>query len=778
MRHLRSRDTGWRRFLPSWKVVLGTTLLGGASVAAMVGVAYANTPVPKQPTVQGVEDEASIFYYADGKTEIGRIGKRREIIDKLDKIPPHVQDAVLAAENRSFWSDKGGISIKGTSRAVWLNLTGGRGGGSTITQQLAKNYYSNPLDRSYSRKVKELFISMKLEEESSKEEILRLYLNTVSFGRDTYGIQAAAREFFDKNVGKLTVEEAAVLAGAIQDPNRDIAKKQNRDWVTGRYRYVLNGLVEMKKLDKARADQMGQRLPRILTVNAHSPVYAGHKGYMLMRAKEELRRMGIKETELTTDGLRVYTTFDKKKMDLAKAAAERGVPQINAVQLAKRKIRVGLVSVNNANGEVEAFYGGPDYLKYAFDNVWSGSAQAGSAMKPYVLATALKQGYSLRSMVEGRSRIPLNFNGDVVPVGTPGAIKVPNGHSAGPAVNLIDATADSTNTAYVQLGLKVRLQNVVKTATDAGVSPDMLKPFAAQAGLSLGINNIRPIEQAAGYQAFANGGTYHKPHVIRRVMTKDNKPHQKKYRHETRKVFDAGVAADATYAMQQVVRRGTGTSAALPDGRPVAGKTGTTDRNVATWFVGYIPQVSTAVTMYSDKVDPVTKLKRPLILDGHGEIEGGSGPAKIWRAYMAEATDGMEIKQFPPPVFGGRTELWAKPPKKKEKKEEKKEEDKDRPEWCNLPWLKDHPRCKGEGGQPDDQNKPPCQSPVANDSCDPNKPPSRKPPFWWCASHPEHPWCRRGGGGGGGRDQDDNGLIFPNSAGRVPLVVSPGRPRT
>ncbi|MBO2453552.1 penicillin-binding protein [Actinomadura barringtoniae] len=762
---------GWRRWLPPWRAVLAVLFLCTAAVFTMIYVAYAQTPTPKEPTVAGVNDQASIFYYRNGG-EIGRIGKKRQSVElsavtqtkpEKGKVPVSVQDAVLAAENRSFRTDPG-FSVQGTARAAWDNLTGGRGGGSTITQQLAKNYYSNPNNRTYSRKFKELFIAVKLEQGRSKQDILKLYLNTISFGRDTYGIQTASKEYFNTDVWNLRQDQAAFLAGLIQNPNRDPAEKANQAWAKQRYEYVVNGLVSMGKLDAQKAAAYKANPPKPRAANSGQQLYGGQRGYMLMRAKEELRRRGVSATDVTTKGLRVYTTFDPEKMKAAKDAAEKTIPSVNPAKLAKKKIRVGIASVDSNNGEVLAIYGGPDYLKQSFDNVWFGSAQAGSAMKPYVLATALKQGYNLKSMVEGRSGSSFDGQGNVVPRGSGGAVgPIPNGHKVGPAVNLITATQDSINTAFIQLGLKVGLPQVVRTAESAGIAADMVEPYEKMAGLSLGINNIRPIEQAAGYQAFANGGTWHEPHVLRKVLEKDNKTEHIKLNPKSSQPWNKDVAADATYAMQQVVKAGTATAAQLPDGRDIAGKTGTTDRNVATWFVGYIPQMSTAVTMYNDASEKVggQTLKKPLIIDGQ-EVQGGTIPAKIWRAYMIDATKGMDSKPFPPPSWKGDIKLWAHPPKPKEEKDK-------RPKWCDrLPNADLFPQCQkdGNGGDPNNPgNQQPCQAP-GQQNCDPNKPPNPfNPPKWWCKDHRQFPTCNRGNGG-------NDGGTFPQSERSRPIVYA------
>src|SRR5690606_37888526 len=253
----------------------------------------------------------------------------------------------------------------------------------------------------------------------------------------------------------------------------------------------------------------------------------------------------------------------------------------------------------------------------------------------------------------------------------------------------------------------------------------------------------------------------HQPHVIRIVKESDNKTIRLRPKYEKRRIFDPKVAADATYAMQQVVKSGTATAAALPD-RPAAGKTGTTDRNVATWFVGYTPQVSTAVTIYNDATGPDGK-KKSVVLPGIGTVEGGTIPARIWRSYMVKAMQGMEVQQFPPPAWGGIVQKWAKPPKKRYK----------RPPWCDdHPLGRFHPLCRGDddGGPGDRGDLPPCQSPFPQEGCDPNKPPSDPPPRWWCQIHQGDPACRgRGGGPGGPRPPRPNSNQ-PSTAGVVPLL--------
>ncbi|REE97244.1 membrane peptidoglycan carboxypeptidase [Thermomonospora umbrina] len=702
--------------------MLGVVALGFLSFCTLIGVAYAMTPVPEAGNEDATKT-AAIFYYNDGKTEIGRVGTNRELIE-LDQIPKHVQEAVIAAENRSFRSDPG-FSVTGIGRAVWVNLRGGEmQGGSTITQQLAKNYYLSD-DRTMSRKFKELFISVKLGKEKGKEQILQDYLNTIYFGRQAYGIQAASKTYFNRPVEKLQPDQGALLAAIIQRPGQlDPRSEDYADETLSRYRYVLDGMVKTGALSQADFQRYQAKLPLTRPLNTNG-TFAGDKGYMIKRAMLELDRQGISEDEIIKNGLHIVTTFDKKKMAAAREAAEKTIRALHPKRIPKH-VNVGIASVESKTGKVVAFYGGHDFLKHEYDNVWKGSAQAGSAMKPYVLATALKEGWSLRTLVEGRSGMKFNSEGDVWQPGDGDpTIPIPNGHQEPPAVDLVRATQNSVNTAYVQLGMKVGLSDVIGTAESAGIAGDRLAPHKHSYGLSLGINSIRPIEQAAGYATFANGGTYIQPHVIEKVLSKDKRVYRTLTWTKKRNIFSsettpdsAGVAADVTHAMRSVVTGGTGVAAALPD-RPVAGKTGTTDKNVATWFVGYVPQMSTAVTIYNDE-------KKPLVLDG-AVVQGGSYPASVWRAYMLEATKNMEAEQFPQPAYVGTQQRFATLPKPKPS-----ETPECRP---NQQSTAEKP-CK----QNPDQTKP-CRRPGFPRGCNDDQPPPENPKQKWCERFPNYPGC-------------------------------------
>jgi membrane peptidoglycan carboxypeptidase len=711
---------GWRRYIPSKKVVAGVFGLGALATFALVGVAYAMTPVPAAGTADA-QEEAAIIYYAD-KKEMARLGTTRVSIP-IDQVPEQVQYSVLAAENRDFYTDPG-VSVSGLARAVWNNVSGGETqGGSTITQQLAKKYYLTD-ERTLTRKSKELFIAIKLEQQKDKKEILELYLNTIYFGRGAKGIEAAARAYFCKvptkrgvcprnqvkNAKNLTPDEGALLAAMIQLPSQ-YEPYDDKDGATlARYRYVLDGMVEMGKLDAATAGKYKQAFPRTLMKPQQSNLYGGQRGYMIKAAMNELERKGISEETVLKQSLRVYTTFDSQLMLAAEKAVNNTIPEITKNKRNKR-IQTGLVSVQPGTGRIRAMYGGKDFLKDQVDNVFSEKIQPGSSFKPYVLAAALKNDIGLKSLVEGGSPRWFANNGDISRNPLPGGngYRVQNNaNEQYGVIDLVKATQNSVNTAYVQLGLRTGLGDVTETAEEAGLPKEVFKPYGEVAGLSLGIAEVHPVDQAAGFATFANQGEYVEPHVIDKVLQKDRTPFRN-LEVEKHTAFSAAVAADATYAMEQVVRSGTGRFASLPD-RPVAGKTGTTEKNKAAWFVGFTPQMSTAVAIFDSK-------GKPMILNGT-PVFGGTSSAKIFRAFMEPAMRGKPVEKFPTPQYTGSKKAFATP-----KPTPTPSRDPNQP--CR-PGDPGFPFCPPNGQPTPGPTRPGC--PVFDPNCNPTGQPSSPPP--------------------------------------------------
>jgi membrane peptidoglycan carboxypeptidase len=387
-----------------------------------------------------------------------------------------------------------------------------------------------------------------------------------------------------------------------------------------RWQYVVSGMVQMGSVNAQQAATMKFPTP---ARQKQKSIFAGDKGYMVSQAKAELRRMGYTDNQINMGGLKVRTTFDKDLMAAARSAVQDNIPAGTS-----KKVLTGLVSINPDNGEINAFYGGKDYIDRQFNNAFDAKVQAGSGFKPYVLAAALADGESLNSYVDGSS--PQTFAGV--------ALHNDRNENFG-MVNLVTATQDSINTAYVNLGQKVGLSKVVSMAEKAGIPAAQLDPHKDADTLPLGVADVSVEQQAAGYATFATEGVYHVPHVIKSVTVDGGKP-RKAVQPDGKRAFSPTVARDATYAMQKVVDAGTGVNAGLPD-RNAAGKTGTTSDGKQLWFNGFIPQLTASVGIF--RTD-----NKALTIPGYSAY-GGDLPAKIWRSYMVRAD---QVLDLPPKSFG------------------------------------------------------------------------------------------------------------------------------
>ncbi|MEU4579264.1 transglycosylase domain-containing protein [Nonomuraea sp. ATR24] len=668
---------GWRRFIPSWKLVVASFVVLSAGVFGMIAVAYANTPVPREDQVQdGVFDQESIIYDVH-KKELARLGTKRLPLE-FEQIPRHVQDAVIAAENSSFREDSG-ISFSGMVRSLWSTVSGQQvQGASTITQQMARGYYDGlSKEVTIQRKVKEIFVAVKLNKVLTKDTILKQYLNTIYFGRGAYGIGAAADAFFNKKVGQLTPEEAAYLAGRIQNPSAFDSAEKSGNLAPTEERYVY-ALGQMAKLDPKAYGHLPAKSPKSPKRIKDKPkqIFAGLKGYMVQTVLNELEStLKIDREEVEKGGYRIYTSLDPKLMRAARDAVRqhtKGLPE---------EISTTMAAVDPRNGRIIAFYGGDDYTKDAWNDAFLSQKQAASAFKPYVLAAWLDAGYSLRSYVPTKG-----------PVKLPGTTPIDNDHGfKTSAVDVVTATASSVNTAYAKMGEKVGLDKVIEIASKAGLSKQRLEDAESRHHylITIGSGQVTAVEQAGGYSIFANAGKHYDNHVI--IQVKDrNKQTIWNEKKSFAQVITPEAAADATAALQAVVKSGTGGNAALYD-RPVAGKTGTNNDNKEAWFVGFTPQVSTAVGLFRQEcrtktgkvVQPVndncpwfrgknpdrekkytpqkpysTAFEVPL----GAAFQGATYPAAIWKTFMTEAMKGKEVIQFPARVDAGISEdLVPKP---------------------------------------------------------------------------------------------------------------------
>ena len=614
---------------------LGVLALGFSFVAGvfLFGFAYFTVSIP-DPNAY-VNSQSTIIQYADG-TEIGRIGSENRTVVTLAEIPLHVRNSVMAAEDRSFYSNRA-ISPIALAAAVWDNLiTLGKGrGGSTITQQYAKTAFLTP-ERSIQRKVKELVISIKLENQFTKDEIFENYLNTIYFGRGSYGVQTASQVYFGTTVDKLTIAQAAVLASILRSPGLYDPgfKEENLPRLENRFKYVIDGLVDEGWLSEEKAAKI--KFP-IINPRVTSGALAGPKGYVISWVERELNQLGFTDEQLMIGGYIIKTTLVKNAQEAAVAAVTKEAPG-----KAPENLHIGLVAIKPGTGEILAMYGGQDYLKYQFNAATQGITSGGSSFKVFTLVAALEEGIPLSSI----------WNGDTPKVYDDGigrAYVVNNyGEQSMGDMSLLTAMEKSVNTIFVPLGMKAGLEKVVDVARRAGV-PDSVEMIAAPS-VSLGAASPHVIDLANAYATFAAQGVYAKPFIINEVQG-PNKGILYQGRIQAQEVFRKDVMADLTYALSRVTTSGTAAVVGSRVARPTAGKTGTSNDNASAWFNGYTPEVAASVAFYRD--DATQSLNG---IGGLTSVTGGSFPARIWAEFVKGYLKNTPVQEFPAPAYIGGTE--------------------------------------------------------------------------------------------------------------------------
>jgi len=707
--------TWWRRW--TWKKALGVAaaIIVGIPVLLLVAfiIEYTRTPLPTATKATATAEPSQVYFgnghliasFSDG-------GLNRQILT-AQQIPAVMSNAVIAAEDRHFYSE-GGISVTGILRAAYHNLKGGAvsQGGSTLTEQLVKNYYAGFATASNSTgsasvKFKQILVAIKLAHTKSKSWILTQYLNTVYFGQNAYGVGAAAQAYFNEPASSLTVSQAAMLAAMVNEPgyfSPDPHAGSAYTDLVARWDYVLTNMVRDRALTSAQ--KAHEAFPK---VHFHlSSSLNGYKGYLMQMVNQELTSTyHLTQAQITTGGLKIYTTFSESKMNgLYRAVAANKAQMAADGHPLPSYAYIGAVLERPTDGSILAVYGGPGYTSnyqacLRVDcqlNMAEDPKQVGSSFKPYVLATAVSQGMNVQtSKLNGYS--PL-----WIPVGQTPADQLalslrtpptsqdlnqryyfpfnePSEDSKHP-LTVATAAAISSDPAFEDLAHRDGVQNVIDMTKQFGVGQT---PFTqgttndwtamnAQFGktsklstggsvaIALGESDLTAVEQASTFATLADGGVYHTPHVIARIVEGGGSLPLRVVSHT---VLQPDQAADVDYALSfDNVPGGTAYPNAAWPGQPVIGKTGTTQTAQDAWFVGAIPGYSLGVTIFTNRqnssLSPGSQTLDVLpVLPGGNPVGGygGEWPAAIWHTFMMNEFATMAPQPLPTPNFNGFA-LW------------------------------------------------------------------------------------------------------------------------
>ena len=609
---------------------LGTAgLVAGRSASHLVR--HSATVVPPKPITFEPLATRSVVYARDGSVLTVLHAEEDRVPISLDQVPPHVVQAVLDAEDERFF-EHGPLDLRALLRAAVSNIEAGSvtEGGSTITQQLVKTELLTS-KKDVNRKMKEAVLAIQLEKQYSKREILERYLNTVYFGNGAYGLQAAAETYFGVGVKDLTKAQAILIAGLIRYPggsdpfvNPDEARNR-RAVVTDRMRYL--GHLTAEEAEQIKAEPLPTPPP---------PAPPKSSDYFAEKVKQELLAadwLGETPQEryqaVFAGGLSIYTTLDSRLQAEAENAVNSILPED------PRGFTAAMVSVEPWSGAVRALVGGPNFDQVKFNLVTDGDGrQTGSSFKTFTLLAALESGILPIDTISGAEPCPIANPEAVDPIWEPHNNE---GQSAG-VMTINAATVSSVNCAYARLIKLVGPQKVVDVAHRMGIT----NPLGAHLSLTLGSETVTPLQMASAYGTLAADGVHHQPYFVERVLSRSG-TEIFKHADKADRAISPQNARVANQVLTQVVQGGTGTAAQLP-GRQVAGKTGSTDDNADAWFVGFTPQLATAVWMGAP--EGRTSMYNVGIFP---RVYGGTYPAMMWRAYMSAAHEGQPVQTFPAP---------------------------------------------------------------------------------------------------------------------------------
>jgi 1A family penicillin-binding protein len=591
-------------------------LLVGLSLAA---VSCSIEPI-EDPGL-GTRGLTTIVYASDGSVLAQWHAEEDRALVTYDELPRSLVDAVVAIEDQRFW-EHAGVDLHALARAIVANLDAGGvvEGASTITQQYIKNVVLTP-EVTLDRKLTEAALALRLEQTLTKEQILERYLNTVYFGDGAYGVGTAAAHFFGKAPSDLTTAESALLAGLIQSPSTTDPYR-HPDAALARRRVVLNKMVELGWLTKDAARQADQESldlqPRDANTHDRYPYFTEEVKRQLLDDPALGPTPQDRYNALFRGGLRIYTTLDPSAQEAAHEAIDSVVG--NAAPSA------AIAAVDPRTGHVLALVGGDDFYDPTdphaqFNLAVQGKRQPGSAFKPFALAAALEDGFTLDSVFQGGESITIDTDS--------GPWHVENYDNAVfPDLTLLEGTVFSVNVVYAQVVDDVGAQHVVDVAEAAGITSD-LKPFPS---IALGAQEVSPLDMASAYGTFAYDGVHVDPIFVTSIETHEGINIWEPVPIVT-EALSKDVAQSVTAALTETVRRGTGQQAKI--GRPIAGKTGTSQEHRDAWFVGYTPELSVAVWVgYADSQLPMEPPNTPFT------ITGGTWPAQIWARFSSQALEG------------------------------------------------------------------------------------------------------------------------------------------
>ena len=603
--------------------LLGVIMIGGAALAGgLVGLALSFRDLPDVRVLKGyVPIETTYIYDINGELIARLHGDVNREVVTLDRISPHLKRSVLAMEDAYFYTHKG-VDPSGVGRAILANFTAGGTveGGSTLTQQLVKNLFLSN-ERTLNRKVAEAVLAMRVEQVFTKEQILEMYLNQVFWGKNTNGAETASQNYFGKSAADLTLGEAAMLAGTIQAPSV-FNPVDNFTEAKKRQGFVLDRLVELGW--STPAEIKAAKAQKIVIRKQGISYEASRVPYVSQAVTAELEDKFGKDVVLQ-GGLRVQTTIDLKLQRIAEEVAAEGHKDL--VDRGAYADQLALVAVDPRTGFVKALVGGVgDFDKNQFNRAVLARRQLGSSFKPFVYYAAFATG---------------NYTPDSVIDDSP--MSIPDGdepyqprnydNKFSGAITIRQAIAVSRNIPAIKLGIEVGADNVIAICRKLGINSP-LKPVIS---LPLGAADVTPMEVAGAYAVFASGGYKSKTTLIARVTDRngnlvlDNTP-------KPELILDPIAVSYLTDALRGVVTNGTATEAQMSDGRPVAGKTGTTSDFRDAWFVGYVPQLAVAIWIGNDDYSPMAN-----------GVTGGVYVVPIWRKFMERALAGQPIEQFPVP---------------------------------------------------------------------------------------------------------------------------------